>query len=208
MAPPKLRAVLFARESVAVPQESDLVDGFIRGDRNAISSVFRAHGSAVAGFVARLGVHRDDIEDLVQSTFAEAIRVAPSFRAESSLRTWLLSIALNLSRAYIRGRIRARKGSELIEQTLPDIDVFDRSESPEGELASAQRVDRLRRALDELPELQREALLLCEIEDLSAKEVSEITGAPPSTIWRRVHDAKVSLRKIFRVPSGTSREQP
>lgn len=207
MVPPKLRAVLVANESASIPQESDLVRGFVRQERRAIAAVFRAHASAVACFVARLGVHRDDIEDLVQATFAEAIRMAPSFRGESLLRTWLLSISLNLSRAYIRSRIRARKGSEQIVSATPTLDAFDRAASPEGELSSAESVDQLRQALAKLPELQREALLLCEIEGLSAKEVSEITGAPASTIWRRVHDAKVSLRKIFGVVAA-SRGEP
>jgi RNA polymerase sigma-70 factor (ECF subfamily) len=61
----------------------------------------------------------------------------------------------------------------------------------------AEEMRRVEAALAGLPELQREALVLSEIEGLPAKEIAELLGAPAATIWRRVHDARKSLRRLL-----------
>jgi RNA polymerase sigma-70 factor (ECF subfamily) len=131
------------------------------------------------------------VEDVVQATFLDAIRVAPGFRGECSMRTWLASIAVNHTRMLFRGRARARKSLSLVAASV------ETETATASTLEHDQQTARLRAALARLPELQREALVLCELEELPGKEVAAMLGAPVATIWRRVHDAKVSLKRLL-----------
>lgn len=135
-----------------------------------------------------------DVEDVVQTTFLEAIRGAKRFEGKTSLRGWLVAIALNQTRLHRRSEGRKRK--KLQQIALVEVPPEDR----ELWFIRSQEVRRLEAALQELPELQREALVLSEIEGLPAKEISQMVGAPPATIWRRVHDARKSLRRLLEPP--------
>lgn len=170
----------------------DLLRAFAAGDPTAVSTVYRQHADLVARVVAHFGAGgAADVEDVVQVTFLEAVRSASRFKGQTSLRGWLVSIALNQTRMHRRreGRLRKRMilfGAE--EQAQSAVDEVHMAD---------EDVARLRAALAKLPELQREAIVLCEIEGLPAKEVSALLGAPAATIWRRVHDAKKSLRRLL-----------
>lgn len=181
--------------SPAVPSartEEERVASFARGEPDAIAHFFREHAPVVARVLARTGsYHPEEIEDLVQTTFLEAIRSAASFRATSSVRTWLLAIALNQARMFVRGKVRRDRALLRVAGTPED------NRTQADNFLEAENVARLRVALDKLPPLQREAVVLCELEGLSAKAVSEMLGIPPATVWRRVHDGRVSLRKLL-----------
>lgn len=149
--------------------------------------------------VARLGVDPHDVNDLVHTAFLEALRNAARFRGESSLRGWLVGIALNQARTHVRDRARARRGAFQWAGLRGEI---DESSDTEAALGDARDRVRLTDALAQLPPLQREAIVLCELEGLSAKEVSAMLGVPCATLWRRVHDAKVSLRRLLATDTG------
>lgn len=172
--------------------ETELARALAHGEKDAVVAVYRQNVNVVTRVLVRMGIDRTDTEDLIQTTFLEVIRTASAFERRSSIRSWIVGIALNHARNYVRSRVRSRKYSALIVASPEDT-----SPEPHELLVGAQSLDRLQQALDELPPLQREAIILCEIEEFPAKEVSQITGAPASTIWRRVHDAKRSLRAIF-----------
>ena len=137
-----------------------------------------------------MGLGSADVEDLVQTTFIEVLDAAPRFEGRSSLRSWVVGIALNQARNLIRSRVRAREHAPGLRATGPQ-----QTESAEGLLADAEQMARLRQAIRELPDIQREALSLCELQELPAREVSALLSVPAGTLWRRLHDARASLRQ-------------
>jgi RNA polymerase sigma-70 factor (ECF subfamily) len=171
--------------------ETDLVERLIQRDQAVFLHVYREHAPVLSRVLSRMGVPPDDVEDLLQTTFTEALAGLERFEGRSSLRSWLLSVALNQTRNYIRARIRDRANAPLLVQiSSPAKDV-------EVQLSEAQQNMRFQRALAALPPMQREALVLCELSGLPAREVSELLGVPAGTVWRRVHDAKASLRRLL-----------
>ncbi|MCU0655633.1 MAG: RNA polymerase sigma factor [Polyangiaceae bacterium] len=169
--------------------EEQLLPLLQRRDQGAFVAVYRAHAPVVSKVLVRLGIPTQDIEDAVQTTFVEAIAGIERFEGRSSLRSWLLGVALNQARNQIRGRIRQRANNALLAvEATP-------SASAEELLGKEQQLDRLQQALDRLPPLQREAIVLCELSELPAREVAALLGVPLGTVWRRVHDGKLSLKK-------------
>ena len=178
-------------------QERALLAAFAAGEADAVARVYRDNVRLVARVIARMGVTGSDVDDLIQTTFLEAVRMAPTFEGRSSLRGWLVAIALNQTRSALRATIRARRGAEQLHASPPPP-----VEGADATFSRARELDALRDALAKLPELQREAIVLCELEGLPAKEVSALLGVPAATVWRRVHDAKVSLRKLMLSAEG------
>jgi len=172
--------------------EEQLIPLLVRRDQQAFLRVYREHAPLIARMLVRMGIGSQDIEDAVQTTFVEAMASVGRFEGRASIRGWLLSVALNQARNHIRARIRARTNAPLLAEVAPQGDP-----GAEDALSGAQQMDRLQRALDRLPELQREALVLCELSELPAREVSALLGVPAGTVWRRVHDAKTTLRKLL-----------
>lgn len=187
-----------------------LLRRFAQGEPSAVTEVYQRHVQLLSRVCARMGAGSPaDVEDIVQTTFLEAIRSAPSFEGRSSLRGWLVAIALNQTRLHRRTEGRARR--KLAEAASIADSHEQYSEDRELALQRAERVRRVEAAMMQLPELQREALILSEIEGLPAKEVATMLDAPPATIWRRVHDARKSLRRLLGEddePSTSRRSTP
>ncbi|MCC6644984.1 MAG: sigma-70 family RNA polymerase sigma factor [Polyangiaceae bacterium] len=169
-----------------------LLGRFAAAEPAAVAEVYRANVASVSRVVARTGGgSREEVEDLVQATFLEALRGAERFQGSTSVRAWLVGIAMNLTRMHRRSMGRERRRRALFDPSP------DPAPSSEARFCDEEARARLLVAIDALPDLQREALVLCELEEMSAKEVSALLGAPPSTIWRRVHDARVTLRRLL-----------
>lgn len=134
----------------------------------------------------------DAAEELVHDVFVALPAAMKSFREEAQLRTYLLSIAGNLSKNHIRGAVRKRRAiadlSALPSGTAPD---------PERTVQSSQLMSALMLALDELSDEHRLAFVLCEIEERSAAEVAEIVGAREATVRTRLFHAKQKIRAVL-----------
>lgn len=144
--------------------------------------VVRDHYDAVYRFCARrIGIGR--AADASQETFVTAQRAIRRFRGESSLRTWILGIAVNECRRAIR-----KGGAE----PLPlEVDLAGHTDD-EGALVNRQV---LAEALARLSDEHREVVLLHEIEGLTYDEIAEATGVPSGTVKSRLHHAFLRLRK-------------
>jgi RNA polymerase sigma factor (sigma-70 family) len=130
-----------------------------------------------------------DVDDVVQATFAEVARCAGSFQQSSTVQVWIFGIAANLVRNQIRTAIRRRR----FEHALASVPVA-RAIRPDEECQRQQLLARLAVALTELPCDLRTAFVLCELEDLPARQVGVVLNTCEGTIWRRVHEARRALR--------------
>jgi RNA polymerase sigma-70 factor, ECF subfamily len=151
--------------------------------------IARCHYDDVYRFCARrIGV--DLAADAAQETFLTAQKVLRRFEGRSTLRTWLLGIALNECRRQSRmRRVHSLPGD------------FDMADGCDYERSWVDR-EALREALAKLSPEHREAVLLHEVEGLTYDEAAQVLGVPSGTVKSRLHHAFLNLRKVLRAPLG------
>ncbi len=171
------------------PSDQALVAAYRHGDQRAASELVRRHGPAVARFLYSSGALAADIEDLVQETLFRAFRGLDRWRGEASFRSWLFTIAGNLT----RDAFRRRKGREVIP--LEDRDLPDRAD-PDAELAAGELEERLRTELGRLPRLQREVFLLRVQEGTSYEDIAAALGTTPGAARVHYHHAVKRLKEL------------
>ena len=164
-----------------------------------LAQVFAGHAPYVFRVLRRLGVDAADVEDVCQEVFLVVHRRLPDFEGRAQLRTWIYGICL---RCAARHRKRPHRRRELIGAELPELAI-----DPAQQRAVEQRqaLERLDRALGELPETQREVYVLYELEDLSMAEVAEVVGCPLQTAYSRLHAARRQVLAAF-APAATDRK--
>lgn len=167
------------------------------GEAEAISTVYRQHHVAVRAFSQRLVGDIESAEDLVQDVFVALPSAVARFRGDSSLRTFLVSIAVNRAKNHVRSAMRRRAALAKLgrepEQSSPDL---------QRDMERRELADTLMLALDELPLEQRVAIVLSEIEDRTSAEISTIVGSPEATVRTRIFHAKRKLREILAEKGG------
>ena len=141
----------------------------------------------------------DQARDATQETAVRFLRDLPRFRGDSQLRTWSLGIAINV----VREMRRKRRGNETAlpddDAAMPPLRLAREDESPIAAADASEQRENLRRTLDELPDRQREALVLRFFEDLSVEETAAAMDCAPGTVKATVHQALKALRRKMKV---------
>jgi RNA polymerase sigma-70 factor (ECF subfamily) len=172
--------------------EAELIVRLKDSDAAAIGEAYDQHQASVRGLARRLTGDAAAAQDLLHEVFVALPRALRGFRGDSSLRTFLLSMAVNHARHHLRAAARRRKAMDRFGlETRGAVQAGDQERG-----ASDRDVAReLSRALDALPMDQRVAFVLCEVEERTSREASEIVGAPEATVRTRLHHAKRKLRE-------------
>lgn len=162
------------------------------GETVDFAEVFRDYGAYVPGLLRRLGVAEREVEDVAQDVFTVVHRQLPTFRGDSTIKTWLCGITLRVARSHLRlARVR--------RLFLGEPPVEPRSEPAQLESALlAERVRLLQRALDELPEQQRRVFVLYELEELSIREIAQLLGRSEKTAYTRLYAAREKVERSLR----------
>jgi RNA polymerase sigma-70 factor (ECF subfamily) len=150
----------------------------------------------LARYLTRDAVLSDDV---VQDAFLRAFRAFGQFRGPSP-RAWLFAIVRNCSRTALAGTggkvALVVHESALSEEALAQVQQHpDSGPTPEEEVLRSAEVDRLRRAIEAIPEPFREAVVLRDLEELSYAEIAEVTGVPVGTVMSRLSRARSMLAK-------------
>ena len=192
----KGKLLAFRRQASRGPEElSDeaLVAACAVGESAALGTLYDRHHQPVTRFVSRLSCGpASDIEDLVQCTFIEVWKSAARFHKRSAVRSWIFGISANLSRHYLRSEVRRRTAMDGLS-SRPQALVA----RPDETAAHSEMVDRLGQVLATLSYEQRVAFVLCDIEEMSGVEAAQSLGIRKGTLWRRLHDARKSLREAL-----------
>lgn len=158
-------------------------------------------------FAHWLTQNREEAEDLVQETFTKALKGFSSFQAGTNFRAWMFRILRNTfltSRTGLQARMTVPLDVEENEAALPIT-----PETPESILLDRASDKMMQQALQELPVIFREALLLCDVEEMSYQEIAETLSIPIGTVMSRLSRARrmarASLQKMLRV--GTRADQ-
>lgn len=141
------------------------------------------------------GRWRGDFDDLVQTASEHAIRSLPSFRRESELSTWTYKICY---RTVMRHRRWSSRWLKRFTLDAPSADVIDRSKDACAHLEAAERVERMRAALDRLSKKLRAVVVLRDLEGLEIADIAEIVGAGEATVRSRLRDGRRRLSELLR----------
>ena len=147
-------------------------------------------------FAHWLTQNREEAEDLVQETYAKALKGFSSFQPGTNFRAWIYRILRNVfltSRTGLKEQSLDQDDDEAKEANLP----ADRK-TPESILLERMDQQLVHKALDQLPVVYREALLLCEFEEMSYQEISATLGVPVGTVMSRLSRARRALRETAR----------
>jgi RNA polymerase sigma-70 factor (ECF subfamily) len=176
----------------SVRDDAPLVARLRSGDVSAFAEAYDRHHVHVRAFARRFLGDDATAEDLVQETFLALAGAVGRFREDSSLQTFVLSVALNHARRHLRAARRRRlAAARLANEPLPAM------ESPDIGVSRTQLAAVLLRALDALPIDQRAAVVLCDVEDRTSAEAALIVGAPEATVRTRLFHARRKLREIL-----------
>jgi len=169
---------------LAAPEEGLLVAGCRAGEATSLDRFFRTYVAYVERVIERLVGPSADLQDLVQSTFIEAIQSFDRYRGEASLKTWVTRIAVHTSLNQLRAGIRRPVPLELVREPA---ELPAPARGAEADLSVRELARRLYDLLDRVAPKKRIAFLLYTIEEHSIEEVAALTGssraATKSRIW-------------------------
>lgn len=175
----------------------DLIARAQRGDdAEAFGQIFELHYRFVYKFIYAMLGEKEAAEELTQETFLGAFRGIHSLRGEARLKTWLCGIAKNIVYKHLRS---SRKEGTKSADAVESLNVSDeRTVSPDREFLSKELNYLIGAALNKLDADKRLVFTLKELQNLSYKEISEITGSNVSKLKVDLHRAKIEMRSLLR----------
>ena len=182
-----------------------------RGDLRAFNELVVEYESLVYNVCYRILGQQQAAEDAAQDAFVSAWRNIGSFRGET-FRPWLLRIAANLCRDELRRRGRRPSSSldSALEAGVPE--PPDRALPPEEVTLNAELRTQLQSALDQLPEEQRTAVVLCDVEGLDYTEIAVVMNTSLGTVKSRIARGRLKLRELLKrepeLLAGRFRQEP
>lgn len=182
--------------------EAEFIDRLKSGDANAFDTLANRYASDIYGLLLRLTQDAEEAADLTQETFLSALRAISKFRGEADLKTWLFRIAINESRNRFRWWKRRRRDATIsLDVTVgsgetPLSETFSSTApNPEEKTLRLEREKLLRGALNDLPEIFREAVVLCDIEGFSYEEIAQTLEVNIGTVKSRIARGRDELRR-------------
>ncbi|TPW07495.1 MAG: RNA polymerase sigma factor, sigma-70 family [bacterium] len=176
------------------PADSALAVRARDGDGHAFTELVRRHQERVYRIIYRILRNRDEAEDVTQVTFVRAFRSLLKYKEEFPFHPWLYRIAVNTSFT----QLAKRKREKLVDIEKVPERLVPRPGGEESALEAVERremVDRIRKALPDLPEEQRLVFLLRVNEGLSYDQIAETLEIPRGTVMSRLSRAREALRK-------------
>ena len=175
-----------------------LVKNYISGDESALSVLITRHQSKIYGFIYSKVADRDLSDDIFQDTFIKVIKTlkTKSYNEEGKFLPWVMRIAHNLTVDHFRKAKKMPFQRETEEYSIFNF-MSDNAPTIESKIITEQVESDLTRLLDELPEDQKEVLVLRMYQDLSFKEIADLTGVSINTALGRMRYALLNLRKII-----------
>ncbi len=174
--------------------DDDLMALVRNGDDDAFDVLFDRHHASVYNLACTLLQDHDGARDVLQDTFLSVLRNAARYRANGTFRAWLLRICRNrcltlLETARNRRRLRDKAGTDMAVPTPPCV-------SRRTHAGDTLRM--VQAALRELPERQREAIVLHAVEGLRYREVADVLGTPLNTVKTLIRRARIALAQAVR----------
>ena len=172
----------------ATQTHRDLIERCKQGQRDAQFELYRLYSRAMYNTALRMVQNQHDAEDLLQSTFIEVFMKLDTFRHESSIGAWIKRITVHTCINFLKSRRIA------FQELTP---VNERSEDPEPEPEPPFNVERINRAINDLPDGYRMVFTLYAMEGYDHEEIGDILGITEATSKSQYSRAKSKLRDML-----------
>ena len=152
-------------------------------------------------FACWLTQDRHEAEDLVQETYAKALKGFSSFQPGTNFRAWIYRILRN---AFLNSRSGLKAATVSIDAESEELVLPAVQQTPESIFLQRSDWQLVQKGLEQLPVAYREVLLLCEVEEMSYQEISATVGIPMGTVMSRLSRARQALRAAIRAAQSRS----
>lgn len=180
--------------------EADLLRRAQTGSRDALEQIIMRHERRIFALAYRLTGSMADAQDATQETFVRLHLRIREIEAERGVGPWLCTVAVNACRDIGRRQRRSRWTS-----MPPALEMADPLPGPERLFAAREAEEMMRAALATLPEKERAAILLREMEGLTTAEVAGVLGSSEVTVRSQICNARMKLRRLFGRRGGGAR---
>lgn len=176
-----------------MPEGQELIREIAAGSQAAMEVLTRQYYKPVYAFVYRKVGDKQTAYDLTQDIFIKVIQRLPSYSGKGSFKSWLFAIAVNHCRDYwdsaeYKWTVRQAELSETIPSEQKSVPfIFERKETRE----------RVKAALNSLPEMQKEAVLLKYYHDMKIKDIADVTNTNVPTVKSRLKQGLAKLAKLL-----------
>jgi RNA polymerase sigma-70 factor (ECF subfamily) len=181
-------------------QEEQLIEKVLAGDGNAFRGLVEAYQTRIYNIIYGMVHNRDDALELTQDSFIKAYKKLDTFKLGTKFYTWLCRIAVNTAIDFLRKNKNRQTLSFDEGIAVQDASGFSDSHfdsNPERAAIQAETRQKILDAVDELPEDQKQILILKEIDGLAYKEISEVLNIPQGTVMSRLYYARKKLQEIL-----------
>lgn len=175
-----------------------LVKNYVGGDEQALATLIERHQSKIYGFIYSKIQDRDVCDDIFQDTFIKVIKTLKTrtYSEEGKFLPWVMRIAHNLVIDHFRKSKKMPMQRDTEEYSIFSF-MSDESPNIEHRIILDQVEMDLSRLIDELPEDQKEVLVMRIYQDMSFKEIADLTGVSINTALGRMRYALMNLRKVI-----------
>ncbi|WP_299889625.1 sigma-70 family RNA polymerase sigma factor [uncultured Lacinutrix sp.] len=179
-------------------KDATLVSSYIKGDESSLEILIKRHKQRIYSFIYSKVYDRDIAEDVFQDTFIKVIRTLKKgkYNEEGKFLPWVMRIAHNLVIDHFRKSNRMPTFDNSGEFSIFSV-LSDSSLNAEKTIIKNQVESDVRRLIEELPEDQKEVLVMRMYQDMSFKEISERTGVSINTALGRMRYALINMRKVI-----------
>jgi RNA polymerase sigma-70 factor (ECF subfamily) len=178
--------------------EHELIRKARAGDQDAFGELVMRHADRVYGALRRFGLDRDEADEVSQEVFVRAWRGLPRFEERSQFSTWLYRIAFNEAKRRLSRRPAPRAEPDPDREADPILALPESPElGPDAQTLEREFEQTLERALQELPDDWRAAVVLRDIEGLSTHDAAEVVGVREAAFKSRLHRGRMQLRALL-----------
>jgi RNA polymerase sigma-70 factor (ECF subfamily) len=191
--------------------DQQLVERVQRGDKGAFDLLVTKYQRKIFRLLSRLIRDTAEVEDVAQEAFIKAYRALPNFRGDSAFYTWLYRIAINTAKNHLVSQ--GRRAPTSTEADIEEAETFDDGEhlrdlnTPDSMLLTKQVAEAVNRAIEQLPEDLRTAIVLREIEGLSYEEIAESMNCPIGTVRSRIFRAREAIAQELKPVLDTAKDK-
>lgn len=182
--------------------DAELVARVQRGDKQAFDLLVLKYQRKIMRLLSRMIRDPAEIEDVAQESFIKAYRALPQFRGDSAFYTWLYRIAINTARNWLAQNNRRPSTPSSYEsedgETFDETDSLTDSSNPESEMASRQIAETVNKAMNDLPEELRNAIVMREIDGMSYEDIAQSMNCPIGTVRSRIFRAREAIATRLR----------
>lgn len=176
--------------------DEELIARFQAGDEGAFEEIVHRYSNRLMNFAYHYLLDREEAEDIVQDTFLKVYQNRHAYKEIAKFSTWIYTITGNLAKTILRKRRNrklfffSRLGPEEKDMEFPSHDKL-----PEAGIEEKYNDRMIQKAIVNLPEHFRTAIILRDIQDLSYEEISNIIDAPLGTVKSRINRARLRLQE-------------